>query len=145
MEHDEHLLMAAYAGNSSDTKYLVTRGGADVDVKDRDGQTPLILAALRGHVKVVEFLVDHGADVEAENRKGQTPLSNAAANGRLEVVRFLVRRGANVDTRDELRRTPLSLAATWENLEVVKFLEGIAARRRLIASVGNLTKSAARR
>ena len=55
------------------------------------GATPLFVAALKGHVGVVRFLVESGANKDQSQRDdGATPLHAAAQKGRIDVVRFLV-------------------------------------------------------
>jgi len=69
--------------------------------------TPLIAAARRGLVPVVERLLDAGADVEATGRRGRTALHDAAARGRAEAAALLLARGADVRRRDRRGRAPL--------------------------------------
>ena len=52
--------------------------GADVNVKDKVGWTPLHLAAFNGHKEIVELLIANGADVNAKSDDvGRTPLDLA--------------------------------------------------------------------
>ena len=81
------------------------------------------MAAQKGHLEVVRFLVAQGAKVDAPANDGYTPLSVAAQNGHLEVVRFLEAQGAKVDTPNKGGATPLYIAAQNGHLEVVRFLE----------------------
>ena len=61
--------------------------------------TPLCIAAQRGHLEVVRFLVEAGANKDqGRTDTGATPLFTAAQNGHLEVVQFLVESGANMGT-----------------------------------------------
>lgn len=53
------------------------RKGADVNVKDEQGKTPLILAATRGEYSVVKFLVENGAEVDAKDSDGKIALEYA--------------------------------------------------------------------
>jgi ankyrin repeat protein len=53
-------------------RYLVEELGADVNVRDQDGYTPLHNAASRGDNEMILYLVAKGADVTAESRKGET-------------------------------------------------------------------------
>ena len=46
--------------------------GAEVDARDQDGMTPLLLAAQRGHLEMVRLLLAAGADVGARDRQGRT-------------------------------------------------------------------------
>ena len=61
--------------------------GADIEVKDRDNFTPLLLAACYGHAKAVELLISSGADILAEDKNERTALFLAAEEDRLEVLK----------------------------------------------------------
>ena len=53
-------------------KYLVEEHGADVNLPDSWGYTPLHYAAVRGGNDVIEYLVSKGGDVKAVSRMGQS-------------------------------------------------------------------------
>ena len=73
--------------------------GADVNVKDKDGGTPLSYAAFHGQTEIVELLIAKGADVNAKNKYGVTPLHFAAGYGRKETVELLIAKGADVNAK----------------------------------------------
>jgi ankyrin repeat protein len=83
--------------------------GADVNARDAQGNTPLILASFYAGPECVELLIANGADVNAANRAGATALIRAATS--YEKTRALVEAGANVRARTALGNTPLLLAA----------------------------------
>lgn len=71
---------------------VVAGGGADVDVRDRRGATPLHVAAacgVEGSVDVARALVAAGADVCARDGRMREPLQVAEAAGRPETADFL--------------------------------------------------------
>ena len=53
-------------------RYLVDELGADVNVVDGSGYTPLHNAAGIGHNEMVQFLFDEGANVKAVSERGET-------------------------------------------------------------------------
>ena len=70
-----------------------------------DCKTPLHLAAVNGHLDVVQYLVEQGANKEATDDCNKTPLFVAAKGGHLEVVQYLVEQGVNKDATDADTRT----------------------------------------
>jgi len=60
------------------TEYVVLliKAGANVNIKDNNGNTPIYWAA-SGANKTLEVLIKAGANVNVENNKGETPLANA--------------------------------------------------------------------
>jgi hypothetical protein len=96
--------------------------GADMNMPDREGFTPLSIAALYGHAYTVKFFLDKGADINAINNFGATPLFTAASKGQIEIVKILVGRGANIDMASRYGTTPLLIAAEYGHIDVVEFL-----------------------
>ena len=85
-------------------------------------QTPLVVAAEKGHLAVVKLLLDHGANIERRDSKGWSPLSYAAETGHEAVVELLLYHGANTEAGDKDGGTPLSYAAGNGHDAVVKLL-----------------------
>ena len=120
-EYNNALLAASRNGHLLAVEFVAGQG-ADVNVANANGCTPLFLAAQEGHLEVVKFLVDKQADINARESKGWTSLHFAAPNGHPEVVKFLVDQKADTNTRNSNGWTLLHLAAWNGHLEVVKFL-----------------------
>lgn len=112
-------LHMAALGNDEDS-VLLHRLGVDVDSPDSRGQTPLHVAALRGHKNVVRALLSIGARVDACCQFKWTPLHLAALAGHVDVIRLLHSAGANVETFDQYDWTPLNAAAKEGHDEVGK-------------------------
>ena len=81
-----------------------------VEARDRIGQTPLILASLRGRAGIIKALLAAGADVNVANNQGSTALIWACYYGQLEAAHALVASGADVNAVEQYGRTPLNLA-----------------------------------
>ena len=91
----EHLHHAAANGEIERVKLLISEG-ADVNVKNNDGQTPLHYAARRGHKEIVEVLLAHGADVNIGANYNQTAAEFAMRSNHREIVQLLVSKGADI-------------------------------------------------
>ena len=70
---------------------LLLAAGANVNRRNADGGTPLMMAATAGRLSIVRHLVQHGADVNAES-DGDSALSCAAACGHVDVYAYLLPR-----------------------------------------------------
>jgi ankyrin repeat protein len=75
------------------------RRGADVNARNRYGQTGLMLAAHAGHREVVEVLVRHGADLDVTAKFGLSALMLAVVSGHSEIARLLARAGSDLSLR----------------------------------------------
>ena len=75
--------------------------GAKCDMHDKDGQTPLILAAINGHQEAVVALLDAGATVNVADETGMTALSWAADKEHTDIMSLLLDRGcADINHKD---------------------------------------------
>jgi ankyrin repeat protein len=101
-ESDAALLDIAEQGDLSALNALLT-SSTGVDVRDSCDWTPLMKAALYGHVEVVVRLLDAGAEVDAQDNGGYTAMMLAASNNHAEIVDLLLSRGAMVDHQEQTR------------------------------------------
>ncbi len=69
-------------------KALIKRG-ADVNAKDKDGITALMVAASHNNAPMLGLLLQSGADPAAKNNKGQTALDIAKLNGNLDAAQAI--------------------------------------------------------
>jgi ankyrin repeat protein len=115
------LVAAIRDGDAPEVRKLLD-DGADVNARDPEGNTPLILASFYASPEFVVLLLEKGADPNAANRTGVTALIRAATN--YEKTRLLVDAGAKVRVRTaDLGNTPLILAARRPgNSRTVKLL-----------------------
>ena len=86
--------------------------GLDVNEKDREELTPLILASIYGHIEVAKCLIQNGADIDLCDHRGQTALHHAIFCVHTAVAEFLVQNGADVTKADCNGWTPLKMGRT---------------------------------
>ncbi|MGD2180784.1 ankyrin repeat domain-containing protein [Lusitaniella coriacea] len=142
------LMLAAAQGHPEVARVLLD-AGADANVRDRVdsnqkqpngmildhcsydtlkemgfvlGLTPLMLAAMQGHVSVVELLIARQTDVNARDCLGKDALCLACSNGHLPVVRALVNAGVSINQQDSQGDTPLLLALSHQHIPLATFL-----------------------
>lgn len=98
---------------------LCLEHGADINVRDAEGQTPLCLAAKYDLVGTVEVLLEYQPDLNAGDSWGYTPLHQA--NDPV-IVEKLLRKGANANVQTQYGETPLMLAILNENRRKAQLL-----------------------
>jgi|GEM_PF-5808110 len=99
-------------------------GGADVNSRDTDGETPLMQAAFGGEPRIVERLLSAGSSVSPRDKTGQTAMHFAAQglDESSQIVAALIAAGAPVDVPDDEGETPLMLAAHGPSVAKMKLL-----------------------
>ncbi|CAM9283623.1 unnamed protein product, partial [Choristocarpus tenellus] len=92
----QELLFTISRGHLAVTRELL-EGGADPNVKDKLGRTPLWLATDENNKEVVQTLCEAGAMTNLEGPEGRTPLHLAARKGLSDIAEILLRHRAQVD------------------------------------------------
>jgi hypothetical protein len=105
----------------SEIQDLKQRGG-DVNMQDRDGKTPLLMAIGSGKDDIVSYLILAGAKINQADKDGYTPLLLALDGEHWSIADFLIRQKANVNTRRPFGQTPLYYAIKGGNPSMVKLL-----------------------
>lgn len=113
-------LWRAARGDHSKVVRVLLEAGADVNAKDRYGQSALLWGASSGSVDVVQVLLDNGASIDSQDNFQHTPLYDASYYGHEKVVKMLLVKGANVDGGPWL--PPLVVAAAGGHEKVVQIL-----------------------
>lgn len=81
---------------------FLLQANADANARDRDGNTPLVLAAAGRWTEGVTLLVAIHADIDRRNNGGETALIKAVAANDTADARILLDAGANPDLSDSL-------------------------------------------
>lgn len=101
------------------TELLLAHPQLDVNRLNRFGESPLMMAALRGNLSAARRLLQRDADAY---KPGWAPLHYAATNGDLEMIRLLLEHHAYIDAEAPTGQTPLMMAARFGSAAAVKLL-----------------------
>jgi ankyrin repeat protein len=113
------LTMALADSSLNAAAALLDAPGIDVNFLNAQDESPLMFAALNGHLVLAKKLIEKDADV---NKTGWTPLHYAATNGHVEIMRLLLDHHAFVDAESPNGTTPLMMAAQYGTGAAVKLL-----------------------
>jgi uncharacterized protein len=95
----------------------------NIEMKDKNGLTPLWRATTLNNEKMVTLLINYGADVNFTLDMGVSSLIYACQVGYLEIVKILVSNGADIEQSDnEYKHTSLRIATRNGHIEIVKYL-----------------------
>ena len=101
--------------------------GADPDLPDRDGQSPLHRSVRAKSVHSMRLLLDAKADIEAKAYLGWTPLMVSALERDSSFIKLLVSHGADVCASNQIGNTPLHIAVNRDGIEKIRYLLQVGA------------------
>lgn len=85
-------------------RFLIQRG-ANPNIRDKSGTSPLQLAVRLGFLEGVEALIKGGADIDVNDSAGETPLIASVHRRDIPLVRLLLEKGASPDRTDNSGRS----------------------------------------
>lgn len=113
------LYMALQEGSLRVAQLLIDSPRLKPETRNAADESPLMMAALKGHTELARQLIAKDADV---NKPGWTPLHYAATGGHLDIMRLLLEEHAFIDAQSPNGTTPLMMAASYGSPEAVKLL-----------------------
>ena len=113
------LHVALLEGMPAAARVLLEQPQIDVNALNKAGESPLMMAALKGNVDVARILIERGAAI---NKSGWTPLHYAATGGNVDIMNMLLNKGAQLDARSPNGTTPLMMAARYGSTQAVELL-----------------------
>lgn len=137
-----------YRGYKGDTAlHIVTRDrelqwvgfllnkGADPNVGDSNGDTPLIIAAGIGFEEAAAYMLAKGAKVDAINRRGETALAVAVQQRQPRMVEILLKAGANPDKPDRVSGySPRDYAKRdTRNPQILRLIESVKPAKKAVS------------
>ncbi|WP_295855722.1 ankyrin repeat domain-containing protein [uncultured Xylophilus sp.] len=116
------LIVAVREGSARVLRVLLAAPATQVEVRNAQDESPLMIAAIKGDLPLVKALIARDADV---NKTGWTPLHYAVSTNQpqqLDIVRLLLEKSAYIDAESPNGTTPLMMAARYGSEQAVKLL-----------------------
>lgn len=114
------LMRAALLGRDDLAQELLAHG-ANIHLRNTDGNNALWLACVSGNTTLVRMLIDAGIDLDNRNLTGATALMYTASSGKPEMMQILLENGADPLIRTDDDYLAVELAATAECLQMLRY------------------------
>ena len=95
---------------------LLINAGADINLKDSEGNIPLYHAVKNEKFEIVKLLVLKGSRINESNIGGVTPLHVSLRPNEKRMTKFLLSNGANANAKDYYGQTPLHYAVEHSSI-----------------------------
>lgn len=101
-----------------------TKNGKDANLnwKNNEGYTPLLLAISKGHYDLVSRLAVKGTDLSIGDSQDKLPLYHAIKENQLALVNAFLLNGADINDCGDAKHTPLALARTEGHEKIAKMI-----------------------
>ena len=110
------VLMCAIRNRHEKAAHILISSGADINMKDCSGMTPLIFSAQNGIAELTEPLVKAGANIHDTNNNDENALEWAVISGKnVKTITELLRLGADINRKSKYATGNLAHTATWYN------------------------------
>ncbi len=143
-KNPSEILKAAHDGNHEAFELLI-KNKQNLNIKDQHGNTPLHIAAKKGHFQIVESLASYAAtapdgyldrlwqfffgpsspDINGQNNEGDTPLHCAAQAEKTDCLFILLRENTDISIKNKKQYTALLVAAEAGKIKNTCYLMGM--------------------
>lgn len=115
-------LAAVRAGNLVKLQNLIEQQGANMNSRNRTGESLLMMAIKGGQKDIIAYLLSKDANVNVANTAKVTPLMAAAYAGDIQTSILLLNKDADINAVDQLKKPAIVYAAGIGNAEIVDLL-----------------------
>lgn len=115
----------------------ILKEGANINIQNSEGKTPVYLCVERNNVYIFNLLKKYYPKYDIADTEGRTPFYNACMNGNLEMVKLLWSVKANVNQEDSQKISPFYAACLNGNFLVVHFLSTLKKEKFLTMEKNN--------
>ena len=121
-EAKESLLHYAVRFNSIDFARLLLMHKANPNIKNANGDTPLMLACKMGKENFIKLLLKFNADINERNNFGETSIHMALLNGNIDIIRVLINEKTNLSLLTDSNRSIVHYAVKSGKISVLKYI-----------------------
>lgn len=125
-------LAAVYGGHDDVAKRLYAENPTIAYIHDYRGNSPLHVAASKGHLKLCGFMLEIGADINCKNSFSKTPLHAAAWDSQSSCIEYLMMHGADPNLKDSHGKTPIDVAhdsSKFNKIDVSPLIERLSCQK----------------
>jgi len=125
--YSNQLFNAIETSNIDNILKLMDKVANELENKNKNGWTALMMAAFKNDYEMVRILVENGADVNAKDFKGMSVLmyaiKGAIKSKKIDALDYLIRKGANIDDYDNEGNSLISYAEIEGDNEILNYLK----------------------
>ncbi len=115
-------LLLAVMGGNEEAMMILASNGADINITDNNGWSPLHYACRDGYTDALSKMLDFNPEINLKVQSGYTALMLAAYNGEYEICELLVNKGADIRIESEEEKSAIDYATLNNHIEVINFL-----------------------
>jgi len=109
-------------GYFKDTARDIINDDTNINIFNKNKDTPLIIACKNNHNEIIKILVNCNADLNYINNKNENALIIACINNNIEIINYLIKFGVDINCKNNMDESYLSFATLHCNLNVIKLL-----------------------
>ncbi|XP_067659847.1 histone-lysine N-methyltransferase EHMT1-like [Haliotis asinina] len=117
------LHLACYGGDVTIVKCVLSHKMADINSRNHLGQTPVMRAALCGHLELFSLLLLHQPDMTLNDTVGNNILHWACRGGNIAIVTKSLSKNIDINSRGHDEKTPAMMAAEMGRVRVFELLK----------------------
>jgi hypothetical protein len=126
---EEQMLMEGTQKANCSMMLKALQAGANPNVQDPKGRTPLHFIAGLGLAPASVLLIHFGAQLDARDNEGLTPMHMASGYANAQTMRVLVAAGADITVTGQNQGTPLEVVKALGEFQIKQFMNRTGAER----------------
>ncbi len=105
---------------------ILINNGADVNIKNSYGWSPIYIATRNLNLDIIKLLLEKKVDVNAQTQNGGTPLILAVKKNNTEIAKILLMFGAEIQIKDKYNKSAIDYATNMNNKVMLNILNNFS-------------------